>query len=456
MRSERIVMTLSSLDRVVSVSELNRQARLLLESSLPQMWIGGEISNLTVAASGHLYFTLKDAQAQVRSVMFRTRAALLPFRPKEGLKVEARAQISLYEARGDYQLLIEAMRPAGVGALFEAYEKLRLALAQEGLFDAARKRPLPGMSRTIGIVTSPQAAALQDVLSVLRARAPYVRVVLYPVPVQGAGAAEKIAAMIDCAASRAEVDVLLVVRGGGSIEDLWSFNEEIVARAIARCSIPVVSGVGHETDTTITDFVADVRAPTPTAAATLVAPAQLQLQSQLDALKRRMSIAMSRRLGERMQRVDGLARRLISPRQRLMLQRERLKGAQARLERRMMVTLEQQRWRFASLKYRHQACRPHPADSLPMLTQMQQRLIRAHAHMLARLNTRVTHAESRLAGLNPDAVLQRGYAIIHDRKGKVIRGVSDLKSGDAISLRMADGDIAARIDKAAEQGALDF
>ncbi|MFZ3285973.1 MAG: exodeoxyribonuclease VII large subunit, partial [Telluria sp.] len=256
---------------VLTVSALNAQVARLLERSFPLTWIGGEISNFTRAGSGHWYFTLKDDAAQVRAVMFRGRAQFAGFIPREGDKVEVRALVTLYGARGDYQINVEAIRRAGVGALYEAFLRLKEKLAARGLFDQERKRALPLFARAIGIVTSPQAAALRDILSALRRRAPHVRVVLYPTQVQGQLAAEKIAQAINTASRRAEVDVLLVCRGGGSIEDLWCFNEEVVAHAIAACRMPVVAGVGHETDFTIADFSADLRAATPTAAAELAA-----------------------------------------------------------------------------------------------------------------------------------------------------------------------------------------
>ena len=256
---------------VLTVTALNAQVARLLERTFPLTWIGGEISNFTKASSGHWYFTLKDDAAQVRAVMFRGRAQFAGFIPREGDKVEVRALVTLYGARGDYQINVEAIRRAGVGALYEAFLRLKDKLTAQGLFDQDRKRAMPMFTRSVGIVTSPQAAALRDVLTALQRRAPHLRIVLYPAPVQGQGAALKIADAIAVASHRAEVDVLLVVRGGGSIEDLWSFNEEVVARAIAGCSVPVISGVGHETDFTIADFAADMRAATPTAAAELAA-----------------------------------------------------------------------------------------------------------------------------------------------------------------------------------------
>ena len=270
---------------IISVSELNRLARDVLEQSFPLFWVSGEISNFTRAASGHWYFSLKDESAQVSCVMFRGRNSYLDWSPKEGDKVEARALVTLYEARGSFQLTIEFLQRAGAGALFEAFEKLKTKLQQEGLFDAAFKQAIPAHPKQIGIVTSSDAAALHDVLTTLRRRMPNIPVVIYPTPVQGKGASTQIANAINSAHQRNECDVLIICRGGGSMEDLWQFNEEIVARAIANCKIPTISGVGHETDFTICDFVADVRAPTPTAAAELASPSRESLRnSRIDSV----------------------------------------------------------------------------------------------------------------------------------------------------------------------------
>ncbi len=282
---------------VIAVSALNRMAREALEAALPLLWVGGEISNLTRASSGHVYFTLKDASAQVRCAMWRNRAQLLAFRPENGMRVEARALVTLYEARGDYQLNVEALRPAGIGNLFEAFNRLKARLAAEGLFDPDQRRPLPRFPRAVGIVTSLQAAALRDVLVTLRRRAPHLPVVLYPAPVQGADAAARLVAAVRDAGRRAPqdgIDLLLLVRGGGSIEDLWSFNDEALARALRACPLPVVCGVGHETDFTIADFAADLRAPTPTGAAEIASAGWLTVndgQSLLNAAIAGLGIA---------------------------------------------------------------------------------------------------------------------------------------------------------------------
>ncbi|QNM95860.1 exodeoxyribonuclease VII large subunit [Chitinimonas koreensis] len=446
---------MSSPTPVWSVAELNRAVKGLLERELPILWVSGEISNLTVAASGHCYFSLKDASAQVRCVMFRNRAALLPFRPREGLKVEARAQVSLYEARGDYQLNIEAMRPAGLGALYEAFEKLKQRLAAEGLFEAARKRPLPPLPRAIGIVTSPKAAALRDVLSTLRRRAPGIPLVLYPTPVQGEGAAETVAAMIGRANARAEVDVLIVCRGGGSIEDLWAFNEEVVARAIAASALPVVSGVGHETDFTIADFVADLRAPTPTAAAELVVPDQAAHRLALAQAAQRLQRDFRRLIEGRMQKLDFLSRRLVHPGERLRGQAERLAQADLALRRAQARLLEAKRWRLLGLAQRHGHRRPDPALLARRLDELGLRLARAVQRGGERRGARLDGLAGRLAALNPEAVLARGYSLVETADGHVVRDAAELRSGQRLRLKFARGEAGAVVSEApVEQGTL--
>ncbi|MBN9463613.1 MAG: exodeoxyribonuclease VII large subunit, partial [Burkholderiales bacterium] len=298
---------------ILTVSRLNRVVAGLLQRSLPPVWVSGELSNVMRAASGHWYFTLKDASAQVRAVMFRGRAQYVDFVPREGDHVEVRAQVSLYEPRGDFQLVVEAMRHAGDGDLYRRFLLLKARLQAEGLFEAGRKRALPAAPCTVGIVTSAQAAALRDVLTTLRRRAPEVGVIVYPTLVQGAAAPAAIVAALAAAARRAECDVLLLVRGGGSIEDLWAFNDEAVARAVAASTIPVVSGVGHETDFTIADFVADARAPTPTAAAALAVPDRRESMRRAQRLGEQLARAWARRLETLDQRLDTAARLLKSP-----------------------------------------------------------------------------------------------------------------------------------------------
>ncbi|MFA6922026.1 MAG: exodeoxyribonuclease VII large subunit, partial [Gallionella sp.] len=331
--------------RVLRVAELTRAINQLLEGSVPLLWVRGEISNLVKAASGHWYFALKDEQAQVRCVMFRHKNQLLDKTIANGQQVEVQATASLYEARGEFQLTVELLRPAGLGALYEQFEKLKQKLEREGLFDAVRKRALPAFPRRIGIITSLHAAALRDVLTTLKLRLPCVPVVVYPAPVQGAGSAEKIAQAIRTANSRAECEVLILCRGGGSIEDLWAFNEEVVARAIANSEIPLVSGVGHETDFTIADFVADERAPTPTAAAQRVVPDRHAQIKGLRDIAQHLMRPMRHRLQNAMQAVDYLQRRVVHPEQQLQQKSRQLDQLQQRMQRSYSHHQQQQQWR---------------------------------------------------------------------------------------------------------------
>lgn len=432
-------------DRVLSVSELNRSVRLLLEQSLPLAWISGEISNLTIAASGHWYFSLKDKTAQVRCVMFRGRTTALDFRPSEGLQVEIRATPGLYEPRGEFQLNVDFMRKAGLGALFEQFERLKAKLAAEGLFDAARKRPLPQHVTRIGIVTSPAAAALRDVLTTLRRRMPSIQVVLYPTLVQGEGAAAQITRAIEIANRRAEVELLIVCRGGGSIEDLWAFNEEPVARAIAASQLPVVSGVGHETDVTIADFVADRRAATPTAAAELVSPNRAEMSLRLQQLARRLQRDIWRRLQSDEQRLDYLARRLQHPGQKLQQQQQRLQQLQARLQQALARRLEQARWRLDLAGQRVPALRPDIPQLMRQQAQLQQRMAAAANRQLQLLELRLRHAAVQLQQLNPAAVLERGYSIVETSKGKVLTDASQAQLNQTLKIRLARGRVFAGV-----------
>ncbi|MFN3397846.1 MAG: exodeoxyribonuclease VII large subunit, partial [Sulfurimicrobium sp.] len=367
---------------VLTVSELNRHAKAVLEQTFPLLWVGGEISNFLRATSGHWYFTLKDGQAQVRCAMFRHKSQYIDFKPENGMHVEVRALVTLYEARGEYQLNVESMRRAGLGALFAAFEKLKTKLAGEGLFEDAGKQALPVFPRRIGIVTSPAAAALRDVLTTLRRRMPAIPVVLYPTPVQGEGAGQKIAQALQLANSRNECDVLILCRGGGSIEDLWAFNEEVVARAIAASTIPVICGVGHETDVTIADFVADRRAPTPTAAAELATPHRADLRQRLDALQARLTRQTARSLEQRMQQVDYLARRLVHPGTRIAAQLQHLEHLRQRQQQAASRLLEQQEWRIQRLASRLAGSAPAPQILLARQQQLGQRLERAMAQQL--------------------------------------------------------------------------
>jgi exodeoxyribonuclease VII large subunit len=389
---------------VLSVSALLRGVREVLERRFPLAWVAGEISNFRPAASGHWYFTLKDEAAQVDCVMFRGRAAALDWQPAEGMRVEARALVTLYEPRGRFQLNVESMRRAGLGPLYERFLKLKATLEAEGLFDPLAKRAIPEHPKQIGILTSLQAAALRDVLTTLRRRNPSIPVIVYPVPVQGEGAAAKIAQMLASANARAECDVLLLVRGGGSIEDLWQFNEEAVARAIRASRIPVVVGVGHETDVTIADFAADRRAPTPTAAAEMVSPSREELLSRVGELAQRSTREALRRIEYAMQTVDALARRLVHPRERL-------------------------------------------RTSGQLLGQLAARLALAAARRMDHFDAQIGRLKASLASLNPAAVLERGYSLTRDVRGEVVRDAAKVKIGERLTTTLAKGWVESAVDK---------
>jgi exodeoxyribonuclease VII large subunit len=423
----------------LTVSALNQTVARLLERSFPLVWVAGEISNFTRAASGHWYFTLKDSAAQVRAVMFKGRAQHAGFMPREGDKVEVRTLVTLYAPRGDYQLNIEAIRRAGVGNLYEAFLQLKAKLEAEGLFDPARKRPIPAFARCIGIVTSLQAAALRDVLTALQRRAPHIRIVIYPTPVQGEGAALKIAQAIATAAARNECDVLLVCRGGGSIEDLWAFNDETVARTIAASPMPVISGVGHETDFTIADFAADLRAPTPTAAAEMAAIARNDWLAALTGNAGQLRQALTRKLTDAAQTLDWLARRLPSPATTITHERLKLRGMQARLGHATRIPLTKTAFTLQQLRSRLTARLPDTRHARNLLD-AQARRIAVHVERdAARRRHHLNGLTAQLELLNPQRTLERGYAIVTDGKGKILRDPAELKPRTDVTIRLAAG-----------------
>jgi len=434
-----------SAPRILSVSELNRLARMAVERALPVAWIAGEISNLTRAPSGHWSFTLKAAGAAVRCAMFRNRNQFLDWRPENGMQVEVRAQATLYEARGEFQLSVEAMRRAGLGALFEAFQRLKEKLEREGLFNPARKRPLPAQPTCIGVVTSPRAAALRDVLTTLKRRWPLARVVLYPTLVQGAGAAGQIARAIATAGEHGACEVLLLVRGGGSIEDLWSFNEEIVARAIADCPVPVVSGVGHETDFTIADFAADLRAPTPTGAAQLATPDGAEWRRRIDRVGGALAAEMHRRLDTLAQRLDGLGRRLRHPAARLAAQAGHLDHLSRRLDLARRAGLDRQRQRLERLNARLTAVAPRIEPRRVRSQDLLGRLRFALQAGLARRSAGLTALAAQLQQLNPEAVLARGYGIVRDSRGNILSRSDQIKVGEIVAIALARGSLAAEV-----------
>ncbi len=435
---------------VLSVSELNRSAKDLLEQVFPLLWVSGEISNIKRYGSGHWYFSLKDANAQVRCVMFREKNQYLGWQPQDGMQVEVRALVTLYQARGDFQLSVETIRRVGLGTLFEAFEQLRARLGKEGLFDADRKKTLPLFPKQIGIITSPDGAALHDVLSTLRRRMPSLPVIVYPVPVQGIGAAVKIAAAIQKAASRAECDVLILCRGGGSIEDLWAFNEEIVARAIAACSVPIISGVGHETDFTITDFVADIRAPTPTGASQLVCQDREELLRRVEILYCRMQRELQRGIESRMQNTDMLACRLVHPRERINDQLTHLQRLRERLVRSWRRNSENRYWRVRELNQRLTVTRPDISRLIERQYELGLRLRRAIAGRIETLAMSLEHQQANLAHLNPESVLERGYSIAYTADGTVLRNSNQIDIGDTIRVALAKGGIKASVSEKGE------
>jgi exodeoxyribonuclease VII large subunit len=432
---------------VVPVSLLVSSARLLIERHLGLAWISGEVSNHTRAASGHAYFLLKDEQAQVRCVLFRQKAQLLDFALRDGQQVEVRAVPTIYEARGEFQLNVETVRLSGLGALYEQFAKLKARLEAAGWFAAARKRPLPAFPRAVGIVTSMRAAALSDVLTTLRRRMPALPVIVYPASVQGAGAAAEIAAAIGAANAHASVDVLIVCRGGGSIEDLWAFNEEVVATAVFESRLPIVSGVGHETDFTICDFVADARAPTPTGAAALVAPERSTLLSRIAELAARSRLGAQRMLEISMQRLDGATRRLVHPAARLEAQRERLGLLALRLARAAGAAQAQRRRELALSGQRLTHLLRTPPAQRAALDRTRERWQRGGTQRLAALAQRLASLALGLKHLSPQGVLERGYSIVTTEAGAVVQDASQVAVGDGVALRFARGGADARVTR---------
>ncbi len=436
--------------RILTPSALNRLVRELIEGALPMVWIQGELSNVARPASGHLYFSLKDAAAQVRCAMFRPRSTWLKFRAADGMHVLARARVSLYEARGEFQLIVEHLEEAGEGALRRAFEILKAKLQAEGLFDAARKRALPRFPRRIGVITSPTGAAIRDVLTVAARRFPLAGIEVLPVQVQGAEAPAQIVAMLEAAARAHRHDVLLLTRGGGSLEDLAAFNDEAVARAIAASPIPVVSAVGHEIDFSICDFVADLRAPTPSAAAELILPDGAALARTLSQSMARLQHAWRRRSQGAMQRLDHLSTRLQAqrPQQRLAAGRERMQALRDRLLRAQSLTGERAAVRLAHARTRLLA--QHPRERLIPLRQhaadLRQRLTLAWSRHAERQARRLKELARALHAVSPLEVLQRGYAILFDHDGKVLRSVRGVRPGDPLRARLADGELPLHVD----------
>ena len=443
----------SDTQQIYTVSQLNNEVRLLLEDHYFDTWIEGEISNLARPGSGHLYFSLKDDDAQIRCAMFRTRNRFLRFDLKDGLQVLARARVSLYAPRGDYQLIVQSLEPAGDGLLRHRFELLKQKLQSEGLFDLSRKKPLPPLPRCIGIISSASGAAVRDVLSVLKRRFPAIPVVVYPVAVQGSEAPAQIRAAIKLAQDRHECDVLILTRGGGSLEDLWAFNDEHLAHAIYHCQIPIIAGVGHEVDFTIADLVADVRAATPSAAAELVAPSAAELLASVKQTDKSLLKAIRQQLARHQQQLDALRKGLRHPRQQLEIKAQRLDDLDARLIKAMNNLLS--RHNQVLLQRKLQLTQYEPGQQIRVLKirvqHLQLQLQQQHAVLRQRLQNRLKLLRTRLEAYNPLSTLDRGYAIIASDQGEIVRSAEQLKKGDHFTAILSKGEIKAQVSKVSKQ-----
>lgn len=431
----------------ISVSELNALAKALLEDHLAGLWIAGEVSNLTRAASGHYYFSLKDSRAQVRCAMFKGAAARLAKPLKEGDHIEVAGKISIYEARGEFQITVNEVRLKGLGQLYEAYERLKAQLQAEGAFAADRKKPLPARPRCIGIITSLAAAALRDVVTTLKRRAPEIPVIVYPTAVQGAGSEFQIAQAIKTASQRAECDVLIICRGGGGIEDLWAFNEEPVVRAIEACAIPVVSGVGHETDFTLADFVADVRAPTPTGAAELVSPNRQESLHRLAQAQGRLKTVLEQRYFDASQKLDWLARQIRHPRQKLDEQRTYIHKLAQTLSYSMTQNVRAHTARFERQTQALKHCRPDISVYRQDIDRFQTTLSHSFRQLLAQRRQSLTAQTALLEAVSPQQILERGFSVVKNTRGQVIRNADALKQGQKLHITFADGETDVRVTK---------
>ena len=430
------------LDReVLTVSQLNQRARILLEDVFPQVWVEGELSNIARPSSGHVYFTLKDRNAQVRCAIFKQQASRVRDLLRDGLLVRVRGRVSLYEGRGDYQMILDSIEAAGNGALRLAFEALKTALQAEGLFAQERKQALPAHPQRIGIVTSASGAVLHDIISVFARRAPHVKLTLIPSAVQGREATAQLVRALELA-DRAEFDAIILARGGGSLEDLWCFNEEILARAIVQCSTPIVSAVGHETDVSISDFIADVRAPTPSAAAELLAPNRLELLTQLRSIERSLSLRLQDALTRKSAQLQSLRQRLRHPRERLQQHQQRLDNLALRLQRSIKTQRQQRSQHLDHLQVRLSV--QHPQQSLlahqQQLKQLQQRLLRTAQQHLLHNKQRLQVLMQALHVISPLATLERGYSILSTAdQQQIIRSVKEVHTSQHLQARLTDG-----------------
>ncbi|MFQ5757865.1 MAG: exodeoxyribonuclease VII large subunit [Acidiferrobacterales bacterium] len=428
---------------IYSVSRLNGTAKQILEQGFPPfVWVEGEVSNVARPASGHIYFSLKDDRAQVRCALFRPQLRSLDSVPQNGIQVLVRARVSLYEGRGEFQLIVEHLEEAGEGALRRALDALKRRLGEEGLFDIAHKKKLPRLPRRIGLITSPSGAVVHDIVITLRRRFPAIPVLLYPIPVQGEDVAPRIAAAIRLASQRQDCDALILARGGGSLEDLWAFNEEPVARALFECRIPIVCGVGHETDVTIADLVADVRAPTPTAAAELLSPDQREWRGYFEQKAARLERLIQDAVSARQQKLDWLTARLVHPKQRIALSLERLANLERQLQSALMARLGMASNRCLELSARLDRLSPQARiDALGIrFEHCIGRLLAAMRHALERQQQRLRRAAQSLNNLSPLSTLERGYAIVEKSATKqIIRNAHDVRTGEHVDARLAYG-----------------
>jgi len=436
---------------IFTVSKLNSNVRRLLEAELNLVWIEGELSNLAQPASGHIYFSLKDAKAQVSCAMFKGRKQLLRFKPENGQKVLVRAKVSLYEPRGNFQLIAEHMEEAGDGALQRAFEELKAKLASEGLFDEELKRPVPELPERIGVITSATGAAIRDVLSVLKRRFPAIPILVYPVPVQGDQAAPEIAQALQLASERQDCDVILLVRGGGSLEDLWAFNEEIVARAIVACNIPIISGVGHEVDFTIADFAADVRAPTPSAAAELISPDQDVYLQSFNWYQQRLQQLILNKIERHNEQLGWLQKRLNQqhPVNYLQQQAQKLDELEQKLYMAWQYLVKDQQYRLQNLLGRLLSASPKYAISSGQqrTSELTHRLELAAQSFFNYKKQQLASLSRTMHAISPLETLSRGYAITANESGKNLTKSSQVKTGDTILTRLHQGQLVSRVEK---------
>ncbi len=435
----------------LAVSQLNALAKNLLETHLIDLWVTGEVSNLTRAASGHYYFSLKDDKAQIRCALFKSYAVRLSAPLKEGDNVELTGKISIYEARGEYQITVTQIRLAGLGKLFEKYEALKQKLSAEGLFSPENKQPLPSMPQKIGIITSLAAAALRDMVTTLKRRMSNIEIIIYPTMVQGHGSAEQIAAAIKQANTRQEVDILIVGRGGGSIEDLWSFNEEVTVRAIAESTIPTISAVGHETDFTLADFAADLRAPTPTAAAEMASPSRQELLKQLNHTITKVHQSLQQRYFGMSQRLDYLSKQLKHPQEHIIQQRLQLTALTQKQNNCINLKLHQAKAQFSQQQLQLKYQKPHLQKQRDALQTLNTQLTLRWTYLWQQKQQSLQKQQSILQAISPHEVMSRGYSIIKNQKGKIIKDASQLKLGQSLQLIFTDSEASAIVSQGSPQ-----